>query len=77
MHRRDKRATEKYYKEAPEYDLPTIEEAIEQLAKENKQYDVGGEVIVPRRIIKFFEKKYKSEKPLNVLCKIYLDEYLK
>lgn len=77
MHRRDKRAIERYYKEAPEYDLPTIEEAIEQLARENKQYDAGGEVIVPRRIIKFFEKKYKSEKPLSFLCKIYLDEYLK
>ena len=77
MHSRDKRATEAYYQEAPEYDLPTIEEAIEQLAKENKKYDVGGEVIVPRRIIKFFEKKYKSEQPLNVLCKIYLDEHLK
>ena len=76
-HRRDKIATEKYYQSAPLYDLPSIEEAITALAKENKQYDVGGEVIIPRRIIKFFEKKYKSNKPLSYLCNVYLEEYLK
>ncbi len=77
MHRIDKSATETYYQTAPEYDLPTIEEAIVTLAREDKKNDEGGEVIVPRRIIKFFEKKYKSEKPLSELCAIYLDEYLK
>ena len=33
------------------------------------------EEVVPRRIIKILEKKYKSEKPLSYLCGIYLDEY--
>ena len=76
MHKRDKFATESYYQNAPEYDLPTIEEAIEKLAKENKEYDEGGEVVVPRRIIIFLEKKYNSGKPLSELCKIYVDTYL-
>ena len=76
MHKRDKLATEEYYQNAPEYNLPTIEEAIQKLAQENKKYDVGGEVIVPRRIIAFFEKKYNSGKPVSELCKIYLDTYL-
>jgi hypothetical protein len=76
MHKRDKLATEKYYQNAPEYNLPTIEEAIKTLAKENKQYDAGGEVIVPRRIIKFLENKYQSGKSLQELCNIYIDEYL-
>lgn len=76
MHKRDKLATEKYYQNAPEYNLPTIEEAIITLAKENKQYDAGGEVIVPRRIIKFLENKYQSGKSLQELCNIYIDEYL-
>ena len=77
IHRRDKLATERYYQTAPEYDLPTIEDAIKALANENKVNDDGGEVIVPRRIIKFFEKKYQTNKPLICLCELYLDEYLK
>ena len=76
MHTRDKAATEEYYKTAPEYDLATIEEAIKKLAQENKRYDKGGEVVVPRRIIIFLENKYQSGKPLSQLCKVYLDEYL-
>ena len=76
MHKRDKIATEKYYQNAPEYNLPTIEEAIKKLAQENKKYDMGGEVIVPRRIIKFLENKYQSGKPIQELCNIYIDEYL-
>ena len=77
MHRRDKLATEQYYQSSWEYDSPTIEEAIIRLAKEHKSHDEGGELIVPRRIIKFFETKYQSNKPLNYLCGIYLEEYLK
>lgn len=76
MHRRDKRATERYYQSAPEYDLATIEQAIRQLAVENKQRDAGGEVIVPRRIIRMLEKKYQSGSELSYLCGVYLDEYL-
>jgi hypothetical protein len=77
MHRRDKIATGRYYQTAAEYDFPTIEEAIRKLANDNKAYDVGGEVIVPRRIIKFLDEKYQSQKPLSYLCGIYLEEYLK
>lgn len=76
MHRRDKLANEVYYQTAPEYDLPTIEEAIIKLAQENKQYDAGGELIVPRRIIIFLEKKYQSNKSMSELCQIYINEYL-
>ncbi len=75
MHKRDKIATEEYYKNAPEYNCPTIEEAIKKLAQENKQYDKGGEIVVPRRIINFLNKKYQSNKPLSELCNIYIDEY--
>lgn len=77
VHKIDKAATERYYQTAPEYDMPTIEEAIVKLAIENKKRDAGGEVIVPRRIIKFMENKYQSKKPLSYLCGIYLEEYLK
>lgn len=77
MHRRDKLATERYYQTASEYDLPTVEEAIRKIAEENKKRDLGGEIVVPRRIIKILEKKYQSGKTLSCLCGIYLDEYLK
>ena len=76
MHRRDKLATERYYHTAPAYDLPTIEEAIRELAQEQKKYDVGGEVVVPRRIITILEKKYQSNRPMSELCRIYLETYL-
>ena len=76
MHKRDKLATEEYYQNATEYDLPTVEEAIAKLAHENKKYDKGGEIIVPRRIIKFLENKYQSGKSISELCQIYLGEYL-
>ena len=77
VHQRDKAATEAYYQTTSEYDLPTIDEAIVELARENKKNDAGGEVIVPRRIIKFLEKKYDTKRPLSELCGIYLNEYLK
>lgn len=77
MHQRDKAATAAYYQNAEEYDLPTIEAAIVKLAKENKRHDKGGEVVVPRRIINIFIKKYQCQKDLADLCGIYLDEYLK
>jgi hypothetical protein len=77
VHRNDKLATVKYYQEAEEYDLPTIEDAIRKIAADNKKLDRGGEVTVPRRIILILENKYKSEKSLSYLCSIYTEEYLK
>ena len=65
MHQRDKSATADYYQNAEDYDMPTIEEAIIKLARENKCQDTGGEVIVPRRIIGMLEKKYQSKKGLG------------
>jgi hypothetical protein len=57
--------------------MPTIEEAIVKMAREDKLNDTDGEVIVPRRIIKFLEKKYKSGNTTAHLCSVYLEEYLK
>jgi hypothetical protein len=74
MHQRDKIATEVYYQTAAEYDMPTIEEAIVKMAREDKLNDTDGEVIVPRRIIKFLEKKYKSGNTTAHLCSVYLEE---
>ncbi|MBP5193366.1 MAG: hypothetical protein J6126_01400, partial [Clostridia bacterium] len=56
---------------------PTIREAVEKLASYERKYDKGGEVIVPRRIIKMMEKKYQSGIPLSDLCNLYVKEYLK
>lgn len=77
MHQRDKAAGVSFYHNAPEYDLPTIEEAIAAIARENKKHDTDGELIIPRRIIMVLEKKYESKKPLSCLCRVYLDEYMK
>ncbi len=77
VHKIRKAQIEKYYQQSEEFSFPTIQEAIIHLAENERLYDEGGEVTVPRRIIKMFEKKYQSHVPLNELCKLYLDTYLK
>lgn len=77
MHQIDKVNFENYYMNDEEFNHPTIEEAVKHLANENKKYDTAGELIVPRRIIKMFIKKYESNKPLHELCSLYVDEYYK
>ena len=77
VHKKRKANIEKYYQESEEFSYDTIEEAIIKLAQYEKKYDMGGEITVPRRIIKMMEKKYQSGIPLNELCNIYINEYLK
>lgn len=77
MHARDKAETELYYQESDEYEFSSVEKAIIKIAQDNKKHDKGGEVVVPRRIIKFLAKRYKCEQPISQLCQVYLDEYLK
>lgn len=76
-HKMDKIYTEKYYQESDKYNLPTIEEVIIKMAKDNKKNDQKGDLIIPRRIIIMLDKKYNSGKSLSELCKLYTDEYLK
>lgn len=76
VHKTRKQQIEAYYQECEEFDYPTIEEAIVALANYEKQYDEGGEIVLPRRIIKMMEKKYQSGIPLTELCKIYVKAYL-
>ena len=77
VHKRRKAGIEAYYQESLEFSYDTIEEAIQKLAQDEKKYDQGGEITVPRRIIKMMDKKYQSQIPLNELCNIYINEYLK
>ncbi|MBR2614327.1 MAG: hypothetical protein IKC71_01865 [Clostridia bacterium] len=77
MHRQDKILTEYYYRHAKEYDKESIEDAIIALSKEYKKYDSKGELLVPRRIIKILDKKYRSGKSLAYLCNVYVNEHLK
>ena len=77
VHALRKQHIEKYYQQAEEFNYPTIREAVENLAIYERKYDKGGEVTVPRRIIKMMEKKYNSGIPLSDLCNLYINEYLK
>ena len=56
---------------------PDIASAIKALAARNRSRDLGGELIVPRRILAMMEEKYQSGLPLGELCKIYVDAYYK
>ena len=76
MHKTDKLATAKFYHTANKYSFKTIEEVIIKIAKDNKKHDGNGDVIVPRRIIYMLEEKYKSGRPINELCNIYINEFL-
>lgn len=75
-HKRDKKLVEYYYQSAKRYTMPTIDEALAELAKDHRRYDKGGDIVVPRRIIRFMERKYQSGKSLSELCSIYTAEYL-
>lgn len=77
MHRWEKHSTRKFYQKSAEYNLPTIEDAVIRLAQEYKKYDGTGDVVVPRRIIIIFEQKYQSGIPIDELCKLYIEEFLK
>ncbi len=76
VHRRRKAGLEHYYQEAEEFSYPDIREAVKALAANDRTRDKGGEVVVPRRIIKMMEKKYQSGLPLHELGCIYLREYM-
>lgn len=76
MHSKRKKEVIWAYQNSPKYNKPTIEEAVIALAKDQKSHDLGGDVIVPRRIIKMFEEKYHSGKSVTELGQIYLEEYL-
>ena len=75
-HKRFKAAVERYYQEHEDYSRGTIEEAVAALARENKEHDKGGEVIVPRRIIQMMQRKNGGDKSLSELCSLYLSEYM-
>lgn len=75
VHKRDKALMAHYYQNAAPYLLPTIDEALAAMAAEHRQYDKGGELIVPRRAIRVLEEKYRSGKSLKELCSIYIAAY--
>ena len=77
IHQRRKADLERYYQESEEFAYPTIEEAVQALAENDRTRDKGGEIIVPRRIVNMMERKYQSGLSVRELLDIYLAAYLK
>ena len=75
VHARRKAAVEKYYQEADAFAYPDIQSAIKALADINRPRDMGGELMVPRRIMHMMENKYKSGLSAKEMCEIYINEY--
>lgn len=75
-HKDSKMLLKKYYTSGPEVSFETIDEAISNLAIQERLNDKGGDLVVPRRIIILMEEKYKSGKSLDELCNIYINSYL-
>ena len=69
---------ERYYKESPDFEFPTIKDAIASLAKiESKFYYKGDDIYIPIDIIKMLSDRYGTESvPLDILYDIYLENYL-
>lgn len=69
---------EKYYKESPNFEFPTVKDAIMSLAKiESKFYYKGDDICIPVDIIKMLSDRYGTESvPLDILYDIYLENYL-
>ena len=77
MHRKRKADFESYFRNSEKSSYPTIEEAVTALAESDRARDKGGDITVPRRIVRIMEKKYKSGIPLKELLSIYIKAYLK
>jgi len=77
MHQKRKNDVMAYYQFSELYDYSDIGSAIKALADYNRTRDLGGELIVPRRIISMMEEKYHSNLSLEELCKIYIDDYFR
>jgi len=75
IHEKRKADIEKYYQTAEAFSYPDIESAIRALADIDRQHDMRGELIVPRRIMHMMEKKYMSGLSTKEMCSIYIDEY--
>ena len=46
-----------------------------EMKKEDRQKDINGELIVPRRILMMMEEIFQSGLTIDELCKIYIDGY--
>ncbi|MBR2281618.1 MAG: hypothetical protein IJ863_03240 [Spirochaetales bacterium] len=77
IHRKRKADMEKYYQRAEAFSYPDIRSAIGALADIDRSHDLGGELIVPRRIMLMMERKYNSGMSLREMCCIYIEEYFK
>ncbi len=75
VHARRKAEMKTYYQEAGAYDQPDLPSAVKALAETNREKDLGGELIVPRRILAMMEEKYQSGLPVDELCRLYIDAY--
>ena len=77
IHEKRKAETERYYQSAGAFDHPDLPSAIKALADLDRPHDKGGELTVPRRIMRMMEKKYASGLSAREMCRIYIDEYFR
>ena len=75
IHKKRKIGIEKYYQHSTTFSYPDIESAIQTLAKIDRDNDMGGELVVPRRIMSMMEKKYQSGLSTKELCDLYIQNY--
>lgn len=70
-HEHTKKTINNFYLKSPDYDGDDINSAIIKLAKDN--YYKEGNIEVPIIIIKIFKERFNSDKSLEELSKIYID----
>lgn len=75
IHQRRKDNYERYYQQADAFSYPDIQSAIGALAAVDRPFDMGGELTVPRRIMRMMEKKYQSGLSTREMCILYINEY--
>lgn len=75
IHNSRKAALEQYYQQAEVFAYPDIQSAIGALAEINRKHDMGGELTVPRRILKMMDNKYHSGLSTEEMCVLYINEY--
>lgn len=75
-HQLVKNGIKRYYLESEDYQFDTFEEAVEKLAKEQKEAQIGIDMVIPNRIINFLIERYQVDISEQEVLKLYIEKYV-
>lgn len=77
MHVKYRKKIKNEIMESYEFNLNSIEEALDKIADSYHKIEKGGDIIIPRMIISYLKEKYASELSIDELCSLYTKKYFR